>query len=64
LAALPASFSAFNTGRRPPGILIRKIGHTYKYYLTAAGQRILLTALKLRELVVILSLAEPIPVTH
>jgi hypothetical protein len=37
--------------------LIRKIGHTYKYYLTASGQRVILTALRLRELVVVPSLA-------
>lgn len=37
--------------------LIRKVGHTYKYYLTKLGQDIVLTALKLRELVVIPSLA-------
>jgi len=37
--------------------LIKKIGHTYKYYLTQRGQQVILTALKLRELVVIPSLA-------
>jgi hypothetical protein len=37
--------------------LIRKVGHTYKYYLTQFGQEVVLTALKLRELVVIPSLA-------
>lgn len=37
--------------------LIKKIGHTYKYYLTASGRLAVLTALKLRELVVIPSLA-------
>ena len=37
--------------------LIKKVGHTYKYYLTALGKRAALTALKLRELVVIPSLA-------
>lgn len=37
--------------------LIRKVGKTYKYYLTPLGRRVLLTALKLRELVVIPSLA-------
>jgi hypothetical protein len=37
--------------------LIRKVGHTYKYYLTRAGQQVALTALKLRELVVIPALA-------
>ena len=37
--------------------LIRKVGHTYKYYLTHRGQQVVLTALKLRELVIIPSLA-------
>ena len=37
--------------------LIRKVGRTYKYYLTKFGQEVALTALKLRELVVIPSLA-------
>ncbi len=37
--------------------LIRKVGHTYKYYLTKTGQRAVLAALKLRELVVIPALA-------
>jgi hypothetical protein len=37
--------------------LIRKIGHTYKYYLTRSGQQVILTALKLRALVVIPALA-------
>jgi hypothetical protein len=37
--------------------LIKKVGHTYKYYLTALGKRTALTALKLRELVVIPALA-------
>jgi hypothetical protein len=37
--------------------LIRKVGHTYKYYLTHSGQQVVLTALKLRELVIIPSLA-------
>jgi hypothetical protein len=37
--------------------LIKKIGHTDKYYLTHAGQRVVLTALTRRELVVIPSLA-------
>src|SRR5207237_6383614 len=41
--------------------LIKKIGHTYKYYLTQAGQRVVLTALKLRELVVIPALAGVLP---
>ena len=37
--------------------LIRKVGRTYKYYLTKFGQEVVLTALKLRELVVIPALA-------
>lgn len=37
--------------------LIRKVGHTYKYYLTGFGRMVILTALKVRELVVIPSLA-------
>lgn len=41
--------------------LIKKIGHTYKYYLTHAGQQVIVTALKLRELVVIPSLAGLLP---
>jgi hypothetical protein len=41
--------------------LIKKVGHTYKYYLTHAGQQAALTALKLRELVVIPSLAGLLP---
>jgi len=41
--------------------LIKKIGHTYKYYLTQAGQRVVLTALKLRALVVIPALAGLLP---
>jgi len=41
--------------------LIKKVGHTYKYYLTHAGQQVVVTALKLRELVVIPSLAGLLP---
>jgi len=37
--------------------LIRKIGHSYKYYLTQLGREVVLMALKLRELVVIPQLA-------
>lgn len=39
--------------------LIKKIGRTYKYYLTTLGKRAALAALKLRQLVVIPSLARP-----
>lgn len=42
--------------------LIKKIGRTYKYYLTQLGRRVAATALKLREFVVIPTLAQPISV--
>ena len=38
--------------------LIKKIGHTYKYYLTQLGKQATLTALKMRELVIIPSMAQ------
>lgn len=41
--------------------LIRKVGKTYKYYLTELGKDVALTALKLRELVVIPTLAHLSP---
>jgi hypothetical protein len=41
--------------------LIKKVGHTHKYYLTRAGQQAVVAALKLRELVVIPSLAGLLP---
>jgi len=37
--------------------LIKKIGHTYKYYVTTFGKEVVTTALKLRELVIIPQLA-------
>jgi len=37
--------------------LIRKIGHTYKYYLSKFGQQVILMGLKLKELVIIPGLA-------
>jgi len=37
--------------------LIKKVGHTYKYYLTQFGKAAITTALKLRELVIIPQLA-------
>jgi len=37
--------------------LLKKIGHTYKYYVTTFGKEIVATALKLRELVIIPQLA-------
>lgn len=41
--------------------LIKKIGRTYKYYLTELGQRTILAGQKLRELLVIPLLAQPAP---
>jgi len=41
--------------------LIRKIGHTYKYYVTALGQRALLAALKLKEHLILPALRTPTP---
>ncbi len=41
--------------------LIKKIGRTYRYHLTTFGKSAILTALKLRELVVIPSLAGLLP---
>jgi hypothetical protein len=38
--------------------LIKKVGCTYKYYLTDFGRRVVISALKVRELVVIPSLAQ------
>jgi hypothetical protein len=43
---------------RPHG-LIRKIGHTYKYYVTALGQRALIAALKLKEHLILPTLLCP-----
>ena len=37
--------------------LVKKVGHTYKYYLTQFGKDVLATGLKLRELVIIPQLA-------
>jgi len=39
--------------------LIRKIGHTYKYYVTALGQRALIAALKLKEHLILPNLMSP-----
>jgi Mn-dependent DtxR family transcriptional regulator len=36
--------------------LIKKIGHCYKYYLTALGRRVAATAVRLREMIIIPSL--------
>ncbi|MGA1825652.1 MAG: MarR family transcriptional regulator, partial [bacterium] len=37
--------------------LIKKIGHTYKYYLTQFGSHVITMGLKLKELVIIPELA-------
>ena len=39
--------------------LIKKIGHTYKYYLTQLGRRVAATVLKIREFIAIPGLAKP-----
>ncbi len=39
--------------------LIKKIGRTYKYYLTELGRRVTAGALKLRELLIVPALAQP-----
>lgn len=39
--------------------LIKRVGRTYKYYLTELGRRTVLTGLKLREMVIIPALAQP-----
>jgi len=39
--------------------LIKKVGRRYKYYLTALGRKVIATALRLREIVIIPSLTEP-----
>jgi len=40
--------------------LIKKIGHTYKYYVTALGQKALVAALKLREHLILPALGTPL----
>ena len=42
--------------------LVKKVGHTYKYYVTAFGKQVVATALKLRDLVIIPQLA--LELTH
>ena len=41
--------------------LVKRIGRTYKHYLTELGRRVVLTGLKLREMVIIPALAQPVP---
>lgn len=40
--------------------LLKKVGRTYKYYLTKLGRTVVLSALKLRNLIVIPALAQPV----
>jgi hypothetical protein len=42
--------------------LIKRVRGTYRYYLTRLGKKVVTTALKLKTLVVIPSLAEPAPI--
>ena len=44
--------------------LSQKIGHTYKYYVTALGQRALLAALKLKEHLILPALMTPTPTSE
>jgi hypothetical protein len=41
--------------------LLKKIGRRYKYYLTTLGRTVATAALKLRELVIIPMLNQPMP---
>jgi len=41
--------------------LIKKVAHSYKYYLTDLGRRVVFAGLKLKELVLIPDLAQPVP---
>ena len=38
--------------------MIKKIGHTYKYYLTKLGRKIIISALKMKELFLVPQLAK------
>ena len=53
---LSSSQSSYLLKRLRTHGLIKKVGHRYKYYLTELGRRVLTTALKIREYVVIPSL--------
>jgi predicted transcriptional regulator len=43
--------------------LIKKVHGTYKYYLTRLGRKVITTALKLKTMFIIPSLAEPVKMT-
>ena len=47
--------------RLPVHGLIKKVGRTYKYYLTESGRQVVVMAWELREMVVIPELAYPYP---
>jgi len=42
--------------------LVKRVGRTYKYYLTEIGRRVIVTALKLKELFIVPQLANPVTV--
>jgi hypothetical protein len=58
LAPLSASQASHLLKRLRTHGLLKKIGHRYKYYLTKLGQRVVATALVLREYLVLPSLAK------
>jgi DNA-binding HxlR family transcriptional regulator len=39
--------------------LIKRVGHSYKHYLTAFGRRVVTTGLKLKQLIIIACLPQP-----
>lgn len=55
----PAQMSRLLKNLRVHGLL-KKIGRTYKYYLTKLGRKVIAAALELRELIVIPTLAGPL----
>ncbi|MEK9165837.1 MAG: MarR family transcriptional regulator, partial [Patescibacteria group bacterium] len=44
--------------------LVKKIHHTYKYYLTTLGRKVIATALKIKELFIVPELCYVLPSTH
>jgi hypothetical protein len=53
IASLSPSQSSYLLKRLRTHGLIKKVGHHYKYYLTKLGRRVLTTALKIRETIVV-----------
>lgn len=41
--------------------LLKKVGHTYRYYMTALGRKLLLAALRVHQTVVVPSFSPPLP---